>query len=87
MPRPVTFDVVLHLALTLRKQEAVMAVSMLTRILNKLGCKTNWNEEYAGGRGVFHMLSCFFRRPGLKKEEKEAIAGSFANEQGLYPYD
>lgn len=87
IPRPVTFDVVLHLALMLRKQEAVMAVSMLTRILNKLGCKTNWNEEYAGGRGVFHMLSCFYNRTGLKKEEKEAIAGSFVNEQGLYPYD
>ena len=82
-----TFDVLLHLALMLRKQEAVMAVSMLTRILNKLGCKTNWNEEYAGGRGIFHMLSCFYFRAGLNEEEKTAIARSFANEQGLYPYD
>lgn len=87
MPRPDTFEVVKKVAVLLRKQESIMPVSMLTRILNGVGCRNNWGDEYAGGRGVYRMLHHFYHRSGLNDEERDAIAMAFVNEWGWHPWD
>ena len=85
--RPNTFEVILKIAVFLRKQESLMPVSMLSRIINNAGCRNNWGGEYSGGRGVYRMLHHFYHRNGLSDEEKDAIAMSFVNEYGWHPWD
>ena len=84
---PNTFDVVMKIAVTLRKQESLMPVSMLVRILNNLGSRNNYGGLYAEGRGTYRMLQHFYYRDGLNEEEKDAIAMAFVNESGWHPWD
>ena len=85
--RPNTFEVVLKIATFLRKQESLMPISMLCRIINNAGCRNNWDGEYLGGRGMYRMLHHFYHRNGLSDEERDAIAMSFVNEYGWHPWD
>ena len=77
----------MKIAVMLRKQESLMPVSMLVRILNNLGCRNNYGGLYAGGRGTYRMLQHFYYRDGLNEEEKDAIAMAFVNESGWHPWD
>lgn len=77
-------QLVKDIALALRKNGAVMSVSILAEVLNQNGLHRNDGYPYEGGRGSFKFVSLcydYFKELG-DQNSAEAIASSYVNSAG-----
>jgi hypothetical protein len=83
------YEAIAFIANEMKKQNATMTVPLLFKIINELGFKTTYGDEYQAGRGSYRVISCAYWQYYNEgdKDIAHAIAVAFKRPNGEYAYE
>lgn len=86
---PDIYDAIAVIAVELCKQEASIPVTLLFDMLNKVGYRTTYGTEYAGGRGSYTVIRHAYWKYANAGDSAtaKAIALAFRRPNGEYAYE
>lgn len=82
------YECVAWIADELKKRDTFMSVPALCTLLNQLGCRTNYDELFTGGRGSYRLVSGTYHRMMAADQPERAhnIAVAFRRPNFEYAY-
>ncbi len=81
------FSLVAWVAEEMKKRDSFMSVPTLCRLLNDLGCRTNYGAQFSGKRGSYRLVrSAYWRLHAREPDRAAIIAEAFRRPNFQYAY-